>query len=488
MAKKSSPSTIVWFRQDLRLGDNPAFYNAVAKGNPIVPLYIWVPEEEGVWPPGGASCVWLHHALTKLEHKLSQRNCRLIIRKGGSLSQLQEVLNESNANAIYWNRRYEPYALERDKKVKSYFQNLGLDVRSFNASLLYEPWEIKNQSGHCYKVFTPYYKALNTMPSPDIPLNCLQRIPAPKQWPDSLSIEQLGLLAKITWYEGILEHWTPGEDGAYQRFLDYCKQGVEAYDEERNFPARANTSRLSPHLHFGEISPRHIWHTLHQQLKKSNNNTFRTNVMSFLRELIWREFSYHLLYHFPETTENPLRSEFENFPWRNDPAALKAWQQGKTGYPLVDAGMRELWHTGWMHNRVRMVAASFLVKHLLIHWHEGARWFWDTLVDADLANNTMGWQWTAGCGADAAPYFRIFNPITQSEKFDSSGEYIRRWVPEIAQLPNKWIHKPWLAPQHILTEADIKIGSNYPFPIVDHSVARQRALDAYEVIKKKSRK
>lgn len=353
-------------------------------------------------------------------------------------------------------------------------------MQTFNASLLFEPWEIENKSGKPYQVFTPFWKMCMSKGVPGELLPPPKDLPAPEEWPESLSTDELSLLPEIDWDKGIRETWTPGENGAQDRLRQFVSHGIEDYARGRDEPALETTSRLSPHLHFGEIGPRQIWHAIqHAGLGREQAAD------KFLSELGWREFSHHLLHHFPGTSEHALREEFRSFPWEHDDALFKAWQRGRTGYPFVDAGMRELWHTGWMHNRARMIVASFLTKDLLLPWQEGARWFWDTLVDADLANNTQGWQWTAGCGADAAPYFRIFNPVSQGEKFDAQGEYVRRWAPELAKLPDKYVHRPWDAPEEVLDEAEVVLGETYPKRIVDHSEARIRALDAYETVKKR---
>lgn len=479
-------STIVWFRQDLRLEDNPALLKAIDRGTAILPVYIWSPEEDEDWPMGGASKVWLHHSLYSLDKHLQKFKSRLLIVKGPCLDTLQSLIKTHNAECVYWNRCYEPASIKRDAKIKEALGQEGIEAKSFNGSLLYEPWEIQTRQGNCFKVFTPYWKAMQALPGePPHPLPTPDTIPSPKSWPKSLHVDELNLLPTIDWDTGIREAWTPGIDGASEQLERFLDEAVPDYAEKRDFPAQHATSRISPHLHFGEISPRQIWHRVTERVHKQSSNAYGDGAWGYLREIAWREFGYHLMYYFPHTPTKPLRDDFNAFPWNNDSEALKAWQQGKTGYPLVDAGMRELWHTGWMHNRVRMVVASFLVKHLRIHWLEGARWFWDTLVDADLASNTMGWQWSAGSGADAAPYFRIFNPITQSERFDPAGEYIRRWVPELSELPDSMIHTPWKAKDSLLDESGITIGNEYPEPIVDHSTARNEALAAFDSIKKK---
>jgi deoxyribodipyrimidine photo-lyase len=422
-------ASLLWFRLDLRLDDNPALLAAVAAGAPVIPVFIWAPEEEEPWPPGAASRWWLHQSLTALDRRLRAAGSQLIVRRGPSLDALERLIEETGARRVFWNRRYEPALVRRDEQIKQ-----RLAAESFNAALLFEPWTVRR-----YEVFTAYWKACMALPVPTAPQNAPKAMAAPAKWPKSLEIADLGLEPRIDWAAGIRAAWTPGEEGARAALKRFVRQ--RDYAAQRDYPAAVGTSRLSPHLHFGEISVRRVWGAI-------DDETFR-------RELGWREFAHHLLFHFPQTTNRPLRPEFEKFPWRNDQRLLKAWQRGQTGYLLVDAGMRELWTTGWMHNRVRMVASSFLTKHLRINWEEGAYWFWDTLVDADLANNTLGWQWTAGCGADAAPYFRIFNPERQAERFDPEGEYVRKWVPEMDR-------------------------SDYPRPIVDHAAARQEALAAFE--------
>jgi deoxyribodipyrimidine photo-lyase len=324
-------------------------------------------------------------------------------------------------------------------------------------------------------VFTPFWRACRALPPPDTPRPAPGKISKPRTWPASIPLDDLELLPTIGWDAGLAAAWSPGEAGARQRLREFVAHGLTYYHEERNRPDHAGSSRLSPHLHFGEISPRQIRHAVAR--KRS------TGAETFLTEIGWREFAQHVLYHFPHTADAPLRVPFRRFPWNSDRRALRAWQRGRTGYPIVDAGMRELWTTGWMHNRVRMIAGSFLTKDLLISWREGARWFWDTLVDADLASNTLGWQWVSGCGADAAPYFRIFNPVTQGEKFDPQGVYVRRWVPELARLPDRWIHRPWSAPVDVLGAAGVRLGRDYPRPMVDHDQARRAALAALETIR-----
>lgn len=470
-------SSLVWFRQDLRTEDNPALTAALALGKPVLPIFIWAPEEEGAWAPGGASRWWLHQSLTHLQKELKALGLSLTIRQGNSLKILHSLAKEVKAEALFWNRRYEPASLKRDGAVKAELQQAGLKVQSFNAHLLFEPWTISNKQGKPYQVFTPFWKQCLSEKEVEVPL------PFPSAGRGlqvfSLPLDELKLLPHIPWDEGIRQQWKPGAAEAKVRLDTFIKKGISSYSEARDRPDLPGVSHLSPYLHFGELSPRMIW-----QVVQSNCKQNLQQVEPFLRQLGWREFAYHLLYHFPKTPEKPLHSEFETFPWHKNEAALKAWQKGETGYPLVDAGMRELWTTGWMHNRVRMVVGSFLVKDLLLPWLEGARWFWDTLVDADLANNTLGWQWVAGCGADAAPYYRIFNPTTQGEKFDPDGTYVRKWVPELSSLPSQWIHCPSAAPPLILQSSGLQLGKSYPYPIVDHAAARETALKALTSIRK----
>jgi deoxyribodipyrimidine photo-lyase len=480
----STAPTIVWFRQDLRLKDNPALQAAIQRGGPVVPVFIWAPDEESAWPAGGATKWWLHRSLTKLAEALEAAGAPLIIREGASLQTLHALAKETGADALYWNRRYEPAIIARDKTIKESLRADGLAVESFNSALLFEPWTVQNKSKKPFQVFTPYWKHCLALPEPPAPLAAPRTLKGVTKSPRSLALSSLGFEPKIKWAEGMRAAWQPGEAGAAAALKRFCEHGFAGYSTNRNLPDVAGTSRLSPHLHFGEISPRQIWHGLKQHAEKNKIPHTVWHGGQFLAEVGWREFAYHLLYHFPHTPTQPLRAEFERFPGSENEEWLKAWQRGRTGYPLVDAGMRELWTTGWMHNRVRMVTASFLVKNLLIPWQDGARWFWDTLVDADLASNTLGWQWTAGCGADAAPFFRIFNPTTQSEKFDPQGSYIRRWAPELARLPDAWIHEPAGAPDHVLRQAGVELDRNYPRPIVSHAIAREVALAAYQRIKR----
>jgi deoxyribodipyrimidine photo-lyase len=476
--------SLVWFRLDLRLTDNRALLAAARSGGPVIPVFIWSPEDEGQWQPGAAARWWLHQSLVALDTSLRELGSRLIIRRGPALETIRELARESNATAIFWIRRYEPALIERDTRVKSMLEQNGLLAKRMSGGLLFEPWTVQNQKGKPFQVFTPFWKACLGQPQPEPAIEAPSALEAPAHWPSSLKLQELNLEPAVDWAGGMRSSWSPGETGAREQLNRFLEGHVSHYPTERDRPDHAGTSRLSPHLHFGEISVRQVWHAVRDHERREVTHARAEPSRRYLSEIGWREFAHHLLFHFPHTTDQPLRAEYAGFPWTADRVSLRAWQGGCTGYPIVDAGMRELWHTGWMHNRIRMVVASFLVKDLLIPWQKGAAWFWDTLVDADLANNTLGWQWSAGCGADAAPYFRIFNPVTQGEKFDPIGEYVRRWVPELNQLPNKWIHRPWEAPPDVLADAEVDLGNNYPQPIVDHREARSRALLALERIKK----
>lgn len=475
---------VVWFRRDLRIADNPALTAAVASGRPVVPVFVWAPGEEGPWAPGGASRWWLHHSLCSLDRELRGRGSRLIVRSGVTRDVLLAVARATGARAVCWNRRYEPAVVARDAVLAAALREAGLDVQSCNGAVLCEPWEVATKAGLPYQVFTPFWRACCERLPPPVPLAPPKRLAAPARWPEGDAIERFELLSRVDWAAGLRARWEPGERGAADRLHDFVAERIAAYGAARDVPGEPGTSRLSPHLHFGEISPRQVWHAVAARVDVGSRVGLTSSAEAFLREVGWREFAVHLLHHFPHTPERPLRSAFAAFAWRDDASDERAWRQGRTGYPIVDAGMRELWATGWMHNRVRMIAASFLVKHLLLPWQKGAAWFWDTLVDADLASNTLGWQWTAGCGADAAPYFRIFNPTAQGERFDPRGAYVRRWVPELAGLPDSRIHQPWTASAAELRAAGIDLGSEYPRPIVDHAAARLRALAVFEQMRR----
>lgn len=474
--------TIVWFRQDLRLQDNPALLAAAQRGA-VLPVYVLDDAGEGRWPMGAASRWWLHHSLAALDATLRGRGARLMLAHGESGAVLRELVKQTGADAVYWNRRYEPAAVARDAVIKQELSAAGVEAKSFAASVLFEPHVVKNKSGGPFQVFTPFWRHCLTLEVAEPVRLPAGKLAVPAEVTRSLAIEELRLLPAIPWDAGFRAAWQPGEEGATRRLRKFVAGAMDRYADDRNLPDRDGTSALSPHLHFGEISPRQIWSAVRALGKASGVFPPSRGAQVFLSEVGWREFAYHLLYHFPHTPEAPLRAEFARFPWRADAGQLRAWQRGRTGYPIVDAGMRQLWATGWMHNRVRMIVASFLVKHLRLSWQEGAAWFWDTLVDADLAANTLGWQWTAGCGADAAPYFRIFNPILQGAKFDPNGDYVRRWVPELARVPAEFIHAPWEASPLELSAAGVVLGQDYPQPMVDHGEARTAALAALQTIR-----
>lgn len=480
MSSSPRAPVIVWFRQDLRLSDNPALEAALQTGQTVLPLFILDDETPGQWKRGGASRWWLHHSLAALSGALEAIGSRLLLRRGSADAVLKALIGETGATAVFWNRCYEPFSCERDKSIKAELSSNGLDVQSFNASLLAEPWTVRNKSGDPFRVFSPFWRNVRAELDPGGPLKAPEHLPSPEKWPESGGLKNWNLLPNDPdWAEGFNMVWTPGETGARKRLEDFLRNGAKHYSGGRDRPDKPYTSGLSPHLHFGEISPRQIV----SAIESAREDIGDRNAEKFLSELGWREFSYSLLFNFPELPHGNYQKKFDRFPWRKDSAALTAWQRGQTGYPMVDAGMRELWATGWMHNRVRMITASFLIKHLMIDWREGEKWFWDTLVDADLANNSASWQWVAGSGADAAPYFRIFNPVTQGEKFDPEGEYVRKWVPELARLPGKYLNQPWEAGPLVLKEAGVELGKTYPAPIVDHKTARERALAAFQSLK-----
>jgi deoxyribodipyrimidine photo-lyase len=469
---------VVWFRQDLRIKDNPALAAAIQTGRPIIPVYIHAPEEESPWLPGGASNWWLHHALESLDKALQKQRLGLVLRSGNTLENLLDICAAYHVSEVFWNRRYEPVIVARDAQIWQQLTERGYGAESFSASLLFEPHTIQNRSGKPFRVFTPFWKHLRTLPV-EAPVRVdLRRVTAPSTLPRSESLQSLGLLSDKGWDESFYQHWNPGLKGARVSLKRFVVQRIGRYKDQRDIPAINGTSRLSACLHFGQIGPRQVWRAVHQASDPDGPGEY-----TFLSEIGWREFAYHLIYHFPETPSQPLNKSYSQFPWQPDANYLEAWQTGQTGYPIVDAGMRQLWQSGWMHNRVRMITASFLVKHLLQPWQEGAHWFWDTLVDADLASNTMGWQWTAGCGADASPYFRIFSPMLQGAKFDPDGDYIRTWVPELKHMPANYIHRPWEAPAEVLKKAGVKLGKNYPLPVIDHRAGRERALAALSLNK-----
>lgn len=471
---------IVWFRDDLRLADHAALQAAERSGQPMICVYVLDESSKGLRTYGGAARWWLAQSLRALAAQLSRLGQRLILRRGAAVEVMTAIARESGASTAFWNRRYDQAGIAVDEQVIVRLRALGISGGTFPGNLLVEPHKITTRAGEAVKVFTPFWKRVLSREDMRKPL------PAPTSLPPAVPIAGDNLddwhlePSMPDWAGGLRDTWTSGEAAARQRLGDFL-DNMHGYAADRDRLDKLATSRLSPHLRFGEISPTDIFHAA--RFAAESGRAPARDVEKFLSEIGWREFSHHLLHHFPDLAACNFQPRFDGFPWRTDPDKLRAWQTGRTGYPIVDAGMRQLWHTGWMHNRVRMVAASFLIKHLLIDWRLGEQWFWDTLVDADPANNPASWQWVAGSGADAAPYFRIFNPVLQGEKFDPDGTYVRRWLPELAQLPNRLIHKPWVATPLELADAGVQLGKTYPYPIVDHDTARQRALAALATIK-----
>lgn len=479
MTNSESAPIILWFRKDLRLEDNAALACAAECGRPIIPVYILEPREAGNGPLGAAQAWWLHHALQALHRALEQAGSRLILRAGPADEVLGALIAETAADRVFWSRRYDPAGIAVDSALKEEMTRSGLTVRSFAGQLLHEPSRLKTGAGGPYRVYTPFWRALEALGEPAEPVPAPARLAAPDSWPASERLETWKLLpTKPDWAKAFSTVWTPGEAGARQRLEDFIDTGLSGYKARRDYPALPHTSMLSPHLALGEISPATVWHAT----RGMTDRMATEDVVHFRKELAWRDFSYHLLYHFPELDTKNWNERFDAFPWQDAPDLLERWQRGQTGYPIVDAGMRQLWQTGFMHNRVRMIVASFLIKNLMIDWRHGERWFRDTLVDADPASNAASWQWVAGSGADAAPFFRIFNPISQGEKFDVNGDYVRAFVPELAKLDAAFIHRPFEAPPALLAAAGVKLGETYPLPIVDHKTARNRAMAAYQAL------
>jgi len=479
-----APPAIVWFRDDLRVADNPALAAAAESGRPVVCVFVLDEESAGLRPLGAASRWWLSGSLRALAAALEKRGARLTLRRGAAMRVIPALVSEAAATTVFWNRRHDPAGAAVDQAVAEMLAARGVAVHTFQASLLFAPEDVRTRAGAPFAVFTPFLRHLRSLEPPRGPL------PAPRAINGAAAIASERLddwklePRAPDWAAGFLAHWTRGEEAAREKLGVFADTALGAYADERDRPDRAGTSRLSPHLRFGEISPFQVWHAVAAAREAAGAGaSVETGAEKFIAELIWREFCHHLLAQHPDLATRNVQARFDAFPWRDDAAALRAWQRGETGFPFVDAGMRELWATGWMHNRVRMVTASFLAKHLLIDWRAGERWFWDTLVDADIANNPANWQWVAGSGADAAPYFRIFNPALQGQKFDPAGTYVRRWVPELAGLPDDVIHTPERAPPTLLAAAGVTLGQNYPAPIIEHKAARARALAAFERIK-----
>tara|TARA_A100001011_G_scaffold273270_1_gene282616 strand:+ start:517 stop:1926 length:1410 start_codon:yes stop_codon:yes gene_type:complete len=465
-------TAINWFRKDLRLSDNPSLSKASNYQN-VYNIFILDEINSKDYLYGSASKFWLNNSLKSLNNSLDNS---LSFYKGNPIDIFKDIISRFEINSVYWNRCYEEWEIKRDTEIKLYLKSRGINVETFNASLLWEPWEISKNDNTPYKVFTPFYRrGCLGYKNPREPLIKPKFKNLLKDEKKSLNLNEFELIPNLKWIKKLRKNWNIGEVQAQIKFEDFLKKSINSYKEGRDVPSKEAVSKISPHLHFGEISPNQLWY-------KIRNFGDDKNIDHFCSELGWREFSYSQLYFNPKLPKQNLQSKFDNFPWSNNLSNLNAWQNGMTGIPMVDAGMRELWQTGFMHNRLRMITGSFLVKNLLIHWHYGERWFWDCLVDADLASNSAGWQWIAGCGADAAPFFRIFNPVTQGQKFDPKGIYVRQYIPEIANLPNKYLFDPWNAPSNVLEEANINLGSTYPLPLVDLKTSREKALLAFKSI------
>lgn len=465
---------IHWFRQDLRLHDNPALASLAEQKTKVVPIFIFDTTHAKAFTPGEASCWWLEQSLKSLNQSLKGK---LLYFEGNPSIIIPQLMKDLNAKHISWNRCYEPWQIQRDKQIKVELEQSGHEVHSCNGSLLWEPHTVLKDDQTPYKVFTPYYRrGCLKKPAPREPIHTKLSNFTQSQHEQAIDLEALSFAPRQTWTQKLSKQWHVGEAHAMKKLEIFIDHGLHDYKKGRDFPAAGKVSQLSPHIHWGEISPHQVWDAIAHQAPSNNTD-------HFMSELGWREFSYYLLYHFPKLPTENFQAKFNAFEWHHRPKQLALWQQGLTGYPIVDAAMRELYQTGYMHNRMRMVTGSFLVKNLGIHWHHGERWFWNCLVDADLASNSAGWQWIAGCGADAAPYFRIFNPITQGEKFDALGEYTLQFVPELKKLDKKYLFCPWEAPQATLDAAGIKLGETYPKPMIDIKTSREEALAAYSKIK-----
>lgn len=479
-----APSALIWFREDLRVADNPALHAALHGGGPVTALYVLEDTPEGGRPLGAASRWWLAQSLRSLAEDCAAIGLPFCVRSGDPLDLIPKAAREAGAERVVWNRRYAAPDAARDTAVEAALSDAGIAVETFNGRLLYEPWEVKSKAGEALKVYSPFWRAAMALREPRAPLpkpTKAQVKPGPTL--DGTNIDALGLEpTKPDWADGMRDAWSPGVAGARAALREFLDHGLKGYADDRDRPDRPATSRMSPYLRFGEVSPHQLWHAVEGAVH--DGDASGRDVEKFRSELGWREFSYHLLHHFPDLATRNFQDRFDAFPWSEPKAEhRRAWRKGMTGYPIVDAGMRQLWTTGWMHNRVRMIVASFLIKDLLIDWREGEDWFWDTLVDADPANNAASWQWVAGSGADAAPYFRVFNPALQGKKHDPDGVYVKTFLPELERLPAQWIHTPWEAPPAVLDEAGVTLGEIYPRPIVDHSAARDRALAAFDRLK-----
>ncbi|MBX4927349.1 cryptochrome/photolyase family protein [Rhizobium binae] len=480
MARDATKPVILWFRKDLRLDDNKALNAAHLSGRPIISLYIRELEAAGTGPLGAAQAWWLHNSLKALDASLRKRHGGLTLASGEALEVLRALIRESDAEAVFWNQRYDPPGISIDARIGHELEKQAIEVKSFDGQLLHEPSQLMTGSGTPYRVYTPFWRALESAGEPEPPLDIPSKLQLASKLPASEKLESWKLLpTRPDWTSNFADLWKPGEEGAQEKLRTFIENRLDGYKENRDHPAKPATSMLSPHLALGEISPARIW----DATRGLSKHVPAADIVHFRKEIAWREFSYHLLFHFPRLASANWDDRFDRFEWRSGEENFKAWSRGMTGYPIVDAGMRQLWRYGWMHNRVRMIAASFLIKDLMVDWRRGEAWFRDTLVDADPANNAASWQWVAGSGADASPFFRIFNPVLQGEKFDPDGDYVRAHVPELRTLDAKYIHQPFEAPKSVLGEAGVILGETYPKPIVDHAGARNRALAAYNAIK-----
>lgn len=464
-------AAIVWLKNDLRVADNPALFYATQAFDEILILISL--HESQRWPKGAATKWWLHHSIESLQNSIHKLGGDIFLTDQDPLSAILDLKKKYPFEAVYTNEGLLRSDVDEQSVVKSEVESHGLSFKIFEPNLLIDRRHLKTQTGNIYQVYTPFSKSARLLKFTP-PLSSPKNLKSPRL-PESKKLESFKLLPKIKWDGEFSKNWTPGEAGAHKAFKKFNEKNILHYSKARDIPSLDQTSKLSAHLHFGEMSPRQICHSIKSKAQ---------GPQKFVDEIYWREFGYYLLFHFPKLSDENLRKEFDHFTWQKNSRHLKAWQKGLTGYPIVDAGMRQLWKIGWMHNRVRMIVASFLVKDLMIHWKEGALWFWDTLVDADLASNTLGWQWAAGSGPDAAPFFRIFNPTLQSKKFDPNGEYIKRWIPELKNVPSKWVHEPWKMTPLDQVYSKIKIGHDYPSPIVNHDEARKKALKAYAQMRK----
>lgn len=469
---------VVWMRRSLRLADNPALLEATKNHKAVLCCFVLDPQDS--WANGSAIRSWLDKSLRSLTQELVSKGSQLYIAQGNAVSEILRICEETKAKKLYVPKRYDSWGLFEEKKLQSKVSGLDLQLELLQSYLLWEPLDVLTNMKTPYKVYTAFWNACLKVPPPAKPLPAPKTVHCPLTlFKASVEIDKLKLKPKINWDSVFFEEWEVGETAAHKNLSRLLKSTISSYEVNRNIPGIAGTSRLSPHLALGEISPRQIWWKV---LEKRGEKNLSFSELVYLKELVWREFSQHLIFHFPQLVSEPLRENFKRFPWKKDPEAFDKWKRGMTGFPIVDAGMRELWKTGWMHNRVRMIVASFLVKNMMVSWKEGADWFQDTLVDFDLANNVLGWQWVAGCGVDASPFFRIFNPILQGEKFDKDGAYVKKWCPELAELPSKWIHQPFSAPASVLAEYGLVLGKNYPLPMLKLPESRDLALKAFKKI------